>query len=430
MLYDQAMLAMAYSEAFQATANNQYRQTAEAVFAYVLRDLTAPIGGFYSGEDADSEGVEGKFYLWREKEIQEVLGEADAALAKRFFCVETPGNYHDEATGRPTGMNILHLGKPPVAQAADSASNQALGGRLEAIRAKLFAARQQRVRPLKDDKILTDWNGLMIAALAKAGQIFNNPAYTAAAGRAADFLLAQMRPAGGGLLHRYREGDRAIEAYLDDYAFLIWGLIELYESVFAEHYLAAALALNEELIELFWDDEAGGFFFTSTKGEELLVRRKEIYDGAIPSGNSVAMLNLLRLGRLTGQARLEERAARLSRAFAGEVRAMPSAYTQLLVAVEFGGGPSQEIVIAGEPAGADTRAMLQALRQLYLPNKVVILHPAGSKGAAISRLAEFVAACTSINGQATAYVCTNRECALPTTDCQVMLELLTRTSVS
>jgi len=424
MLYDQAMLAMAYSEAYQATGNEAYQQTAEEIFAYVLRDMTAPEGGFYSAEDADSEGEEGKFYLWTQRELREVLGEREADFVAKVFGVEPGGNFSDEATREKTGKNILHLLEPPSQLAVElGMSEQELAERVEAARRKLFVQREERVHPLKDDKVLTDWNDLMIAALAKGAWVFDEPRYTDAAARAANFVLHRMVRDDGRLLHRYRDGEAALPAYAADYAFLTWGLLELYEATFELRYLERALALNAYLLEHFWDGENGGFYSTADDGEELLVRQKEIYDGAIPSANSVAMLNLLRLGRMTAQPDLEEKAAIISRAFSASVRQSPIAYTQLMLAVDFALGPSYEVVIAGKPGAEDTRMMLAALRAQFVPDKVVLLRPDG-ESPRIARLAEFTQYQRSIDGKATAYVCRNYKCEFPTTDVEVLLNLL------
>jgi len=424
MLYDQAMLAMAYTEAYQATGNEAYRETVEDVFTYVLRDMTAPEGGFYSAEDADSEGEEGKFYFWTQRELREVLGEEEANLVVRVLGVEPGGNFADEATREKTGKNILYLREPFMQLAVKlGMSEQELADRVEAARRKLFAHREQRVHPLKDDKVLTDWNGLMIAALAKAARAFDEPRYAAAAADAANFVLEHMLGSDGRLLHRYRDGEAALPAYAADYAFLTWGLLELYEATFEVGYLERALALNADLVEHFWDRETGGFYSTSDDGEELLVRQREIYDGAVPSANSVAMLNLLRLGRMTAAPDLEEKAASISRAFSKSVGQSPAAYTQLLVAVDFALGPSYEVVIVGKSQAEDTRAMLRGLRMQFVPNKVVLFRPAG-ESPDIAKWAEFTRYQSGIDGKATAYVCRNYHCKFPTTDVEAMLKLL------
>lgn len=425
MLYDQAMISMAYIEAYQATGKEEYERTAREIFSYVLRDMTSPGGGFYSAEDADSEGEEGRFYLWTEDEIRRTLGKEEADLIIRVFNIEKGGNFSEEATGRKTGGNILYMERP-LADIASllNLSEKELEGRLESARERLFLARERRIHPHKDDKILTDWNGLMIAALAKGAQAFNEPGYAEAAGRAVGFILNNMRRTDGRLLHRYRDGEAGIQASLCDYAFLIWGLIELYEATFDVKYLQTALDLNNDLIKHFWDDKDGGFYFTPDDGEKLITRQKEIYDGAIPSGNSVGMLNLLRLGRISANPDLEKKAARIGSAFSNTVKRYPAAYTQLMVALDFGVGPSYEVVVVGDPQSEDTKAMLQALRRRFIPNKVLLLRPADKETPDITRIAEFTRTQLSLGGKATAYVCMNHQCKLPTTDIDSMLELL------
>ncbi len=427
MLYDQAMLAMAYTEAYQATGKKEYEDTAREIFAYVLRNMTAPTGGFYSAGDADSEGEEGKFYVWGQDEIRQALNREEADLFIRVFNVEKDGNFRDEATSQETGKNILHLRKPLKELASElKMPEQDIQMRVNKARKKLFAAREKRIHPYKDDKILTDWNGLMVAALAKGARAFDDPRYAEAAKGCVDFILKNMRDRGDRLFHRYREGEAAVMAYIDDYAFLTWGLLELYETTFDVSYIQAALDFNKVLFEHFWDEQGGGFYFTPDDGEDLIVRSKEVYDGAVPSGNSVAMLNLLRLGRMTANSDLEENAARIGRAFSSGVKQSPSGYTQLMVAVDFGIGPSYEVVLAGDSEADDTKAMLKSMRARFVPNKVVLLRPSEQESPDIIRVAPFTEGQTSIDGKATAYVCRDYVCKLPTTDADKMLELLNK----
>jgi uncharacterized protein YyaL (SSP411 family) len=425
MLYDQALLAVAYIEAFQAAGKEEYALTAREIYTYLLRDMTDDGGGFYSAEDADSEGEEGKFYLWTPVEIREDLAPEEADFIMKVFNINENGNFTDEAAGRKTGRNILNLAGPlPDIAAGLNLSLPELRQRLESARQTLFDYREKRVHPHKDDKVLSDWNGLMIAALAKGARVLDEPAYADAARRAVDFIFGKMIDSEGRLLHRYRDGEAAIPGHLDDYAFLIHGLFELYETTFNVTYLEKALTLNAYLLEHFWDGKNGGFYFTADDGEGLLVRQKEIYDGAIPSGNSIAMLNLLRLGRITASSSLEEKAAGIGRAFVGNVRQAPSAYTQLMIAVDFAVGPSYEVVIAGDWQAAETREMLQAIRSRFIPNKVIVWLPPGPESSEVIRLAPFTTDHKMIQDRATAYVCTNYECKLPTTNTAEMLSLL------
>ncbi|MCZ7356607.1 MAG: thioredoxin domain-containing protein [Candidatus Methanoperedens sp.] len=417
MLYDQAMLAIAYTEAYQAIGKEEHGETAREIFTYVLRDLTDSEGGFYCGEDADSEGEEGKFYFWTGEEIRNLLGD-ESELVKKTYGIEEDGNFEN-------GKNILHLKSEPSEIALQlKIPLEDFQKRLSALKDKLFAFREKRVHPGKDDKILTDWNGLMIAALSIGAAVLAGSEYENAAKRAVDFILAKMRKPDGRLYHRYREGEAAVPAFLDDYAFLIWGLIELYESTFEVSYLKAALDLNELLLRHFWDEENGGFYITADDAEEVIYRKKEIYDGAVPSGNSVAMLNLLRLGRITGNPELEKKAVQIERAFSRIVLQAPSAYTQLMVALDFATGPTSEIIIVGDRHAIDTKTMLAALRREFLPNKVVLFIPIGPDSSEIFQLAEYTKNMSVLEGKSTAYVCRNYGCRLPTTDIGKMFDLL------
>jgi uncharacterized protein YyaL (SSP411 family) len=282
----------------------------------------------------------------------------------------------------------------------------------------------KRIPPFKDDKILTDWNGLMIAALAKGARVFNEPKYVKAAKRTADFILKELRTSTGRLLHRYREGQAAIPAFVDDYAYLIWGLIEIYQTTFEVQYLQMALNLNDEVIAHFWDKQTGGFFFTADDGEELLVRQKKIYDGAIPSGNSVATLNLLRLGRIIAKSDFEKKATDIGRVFREYVERAPSAHTFLMASVYLGIGPSYEVIIAGDSKAKDTEEMLKTIWKEFIPNKVVILRPTEEESPEIVKFAKFTQSMKSIKKKATAYICLNYACKIPTTDLRKMLEFL------
>ncbi len=425
MLYDQAMLAMAYTEAYQATEKGEYKKTAREIFSYILRDMTSPSGGFYSAEDADSEGEEGRFYVWTVDEVRQLIGEKEAEIIIRAFNIENDGNFREQASGEKSGKNILHLKKSLSEIASDlKIPEKDLRIKLDEATRKLFASRERRIRPHKDDKVLTDWNGLMIAAFAKGAQAFDEPRYAEVAMQALTFILNNMRSPDGRLLHRYRDGQALIPAYLDDYAFLIWGILELYEATFDPSYIKTALTINQDLLSHFWDESGGGFYFTADDGEELFTRPKEVYDGATPSGNSVTMLNLLRLGRIISDSSLEERAAKIGSAFSGNIRQMPSAYTQFLVGLDFALGPSHEIVVVGNSRAKDTREMLSALRSKFLPNKILLLRPTEEESPDIIQLASYTRNQSSINGKATAYVCTNYSCKAPTTDINKMLELL------
>jgi len=425
MLYDQALLAAAYVEAYRATGDEDYARTAREIFAYVLRDMTSPEGAFYAAEDADSEGVEGKFYLWTEGEIKDVLAPDEAALVIDVFGVEAEGNFAEPATGERSGANVLFMNRPLAEVAAErGVAEEELRARLEAAREKLLGARGGRVRPRRDDKILVDWNGLMVAALAMGARALDEPAYADAAARAADFILARTARGEGRLYHRFRDGEAAVPAFLDDYAFLTWGLLELYEATFDVRYLKAALELARVTVELFWDERNGGFFYAGADAEGLIVRKKELFDGAVPSGNAVATLNFLRLARLTGDASGEERAAATTRAFSGALAKTPAFFTFMMTALDFALGPSYEVVVVGDPAAEDTGEMLRALARAFFPNAVVAFKPAGEEEPEIVALAEYTRDLSQLNGRATAYVCERFSCRAPTNDVREMLASL------
>jgi uncharacterized protein len=423
MLYDQAMLAIAYLEAYQATGNSLYADTAGEIFTYVLRDMRSPEGAFYSAEDADSEGVEGKFYLWTEKELRDILSQEEADVVVRVFQVQKEGNFTEEVTGKKTGTNILYPGRSLTEIGAALQIPDAKRV-IDRARQKLFKAREKRIHPHKDDKILTDWNGLMIAALAKGAQVLGEERYALAASEAMGFIVERMQTPEGRLLHRYREGDAGIAASVDDYAFVIWGLIELYGATFDAGYIETAVALSKDIVGHYWDLDRGGFFFTPDDGERLIVRKKEIYDGAIPSGNAVAMLNLLRLSRLTGQTDYEGKAEGIMRAFSGQVKRMPSGYTQFLCSLDFALGPCFEVVVAGPSESPDTMEMVNALRTRFLPNHVALVRPSDRDASDIERVAGFVRNHVPRDGKTAAYVCTNHACKMPTTDLEEMLSFL------
>ncbi|MBI5180324.1 MAG: thioredoxin domain-containing protein, partial [Nitrospirae bacterium] len=425
MLYDQALIAMAYIEAYQATGKEEYKKTAQGIFTYVLRDMTDKDSGFYSAEDADSEGEEGRFYQWTAEEIHKTLSKEDAKFIVKVFNLEEEGNFTDETTGIRNGRNILYLKRPLAEMAADfNATEVELKNRIEAARHRLFIARGQRIRPQRDDKILIDWNGLMIAALAKGGRAFNEPEYIEAAKRAADFILKKMRDANGRLYHRCRDGEAALSGFLDDYAFFIWGLIELYEATFEASYLKSALEFNNILLNHFWDKNNGGFYLTSDDAEVVLIRKKEIYDGATPSGNSAAMLNLLRLGRMTGNTDLEQKAVQISRYFSKTISQAPHGYTLFMSALNFALGPAYEAVIAGSLHRDDTKAMLDALRRQFMPNAVILFRPCDEETPEITGIAKFTKDLLCMDNRATAYVCSNYNCKMPTTDAEKMISLL------
>lgn len=416
MLYDQALLSLAYVEAFQVTGTVKYKITAQQTIEYVLRDLSSPQGGFYSSEDADSEGEEGKFYLWTKQKIRETVPSEDIDLAIQLFGIEAQGNYYDPASRGRNGLNILHMPKPLEEIVSESGLTiDELIVRLGRIRNTLFETRKQRIAPTKDDKILTDWNGLMIAALAKAGQISNGQEYLSSAIRAAEFILGNLTDQNGKLYHCFAKGEKTIEAFLDDYAFLTFGLIELFEASFEEKYLKAAISLTDSMISQFWDQNNGGFYLTQDNSKNGLIRVKQIYDGAVPSGNSVALLNLLRLAYLTDNTQYEELASKIISLFSKEIQTAPTAYTYALTGIDFASGSPSNIVIVGDFKEKETQDILSALRKTYRPNLVVSLKvPSKEKDSNYKK----------IGGKITAYICRNKICMSPTNNITKILELL------
>ncbi len=419
MLYDQAQLAVSYLEAFQITGDDYHARVAAGILDYVLRDLRSPGGGFYSAEDADSAidparpavKAEGAFYLWTRSEIEQVLGSPDAETFCRWYGVEQGGNVSEDPHGEFTGKNILFEAAPPDASVA-------------AMRARLLEVRARRPRPHLDDKILAAWNGLAISAFAKAGSVLDQPRYLDAARAAAEFVLAGMyRPEAGILLRRFRDGEAAIEGFLDDYAFFAQALLDLYEADFEVRYFEIALRLCERALALFEDHDAGGFFSTTEDDGELILRLKDDYDGAEPAGNSVMILNLLRLAGITGRQDLRRAADRALEALGRRVAEAPVGAPQLLVAYEYTIAKHQQIVVTGRKQQADTRVMLGVAHKRFLPNSIVILLDPDEA----HRLDAYQPALAGIprgGGAATGYVCEDFTCQLPVSDPAKFAELL------
>ena len=433
MLYDQGQLAIAYLEAFQATGDPQYADTARRTLEYVLRDMTAPEGGFYSAEDADSvinadePGVkgEGAYYIWSADEIRRTAAQPEADWFCYRFGVADGGNVASDPHGEFTGRNILYQAMTVEETAQQfGRSVEEIEAGLARAGAALFAERARRVRPHLDDKILTAWNGLMISAFALAGAVLSEPRYAEAARHAAGFLIARMYdPESGLLLRRYRGGEAAIAGFLDDYAGLVEALLNLYETQFDIRHLELAIALTEKQIALFEDREQGGFFSTATGDPTLVLRTREDYDGAEPCGNSLALMNLMRLALLTNRDYFREAAGRTLAAFAPRLSATPLALPRMLAAVEFHIGDRREIVLAGEKDASDTQALLGTLYSHFVPGRVVLLVGADSR----QKLAAMVPAIASmgpVDGHAAAWVCRDFTCQLPVSDTGKFAELL------
>lgn len=421
MLYDQALLVFAYAEAYEATGNPLYAKVIHETATYLERKMISPEGAFYSAEDADSEGIEGQYYVWSHSEIQTSLSSSlpnnEADVFIRSFHIQPNGNFESHQT--PPNTNIPHL------KAAELTTYMTMVEQiptLENARQQLLDIRNNRIPPLLDDKILTDWNGLMIAALAKAGRVLHTPKYIQLAQGAAAFFKKNMARKDNSLWHRYREGDKAIEGQLDDYAFLIFGLIELYQATFDAEYLQWAMQLEKRARTLLAASD-GSYYLATNSANDLIVRPKEFYDGALPSGNSVMLDNISRLSRLMGNASLEESAAKLAAAFTESANRSPDGHTHFMLGLNFNLEPSQEVVVVGEKQDEQTQSLLTAAFAEYYPNRVALLKTS-QNASNLAQLAPFTKSHVSINNAATGYVCVNHACSFPTNSPEKLKEQL------
>lgn len=417
MLYDQALVSAVYIETFQITANPDYAAVGRDIFEYVLTDLQGHDGGFFSSRDADSEGVEGKHYVWSKAEIISVLGQRDGHLFCSHYGVTDEGNWE--------GRNILNVQRDLETTARlNEIDPDELRHILNESRQKLLAARAQRVPPGLDDKILTSWNGLMIASLARGGRFLGEPRYVEAAARAADFILGKLS-ADGRLLRTFRNGKAHTPAFLDDYAFFVEALLELYSASFEPRWLLEAIRLNQDTLRHFWDEREGAFFLTADDAELLVVRSKSIQDGATPAGNSVALTNLIRLGEILDNDEYREKALRALRALAGSVRQSPLAFDRLLLAVDLYHSPLTEVVIAGPRNTPPTQALIQTANHGYDPYRLIVLMDETASGAdALRSQVPLLEGKLPIQGHAAAYVCRNRTCGKPATSPEELREVL------
>jgi len=403
MLYDNALLARAYLEAYQVTGDEEYRRVVEETLGYVTREMTSPEGGFYSSQDADSEGVEGKYFVWTPAEIAAVVGPDDAPLVCAYYGVTEGGNFE--------GANILHrMIAPDDAARSAGVSSEAMRTAVERARPLLLAAREGRVKPGRDDKILTSWNGLMLRAFADAARVLGRDDYRAVAEKNADFLLGKLRR-DGRLLRTYKNGRAKIDGYLDDYAALADGLLALYARTFEPRLFAEARALADTMLEHFWDDGEGGFYMTGDDHEGLISRPKEIFDNAVPSGNSTAVDALLRLAALSGEKSYAARAERTLTALTGIVQRAPGGFGRTLAAMEFLLTTPTEVAIAGEQGNAETDALLAVVDRAYLPTVVTAATRPGAVEAGIALLEGR----EKVGGRAAAYVCERFACRRPVT---------------
>ena len=405
MLYDNALLTTLYLEAYQLTRDEEYAGIARATIDYILTRMTSPEGAFHATEDADSEGVEGKFYVWTLAEITEILG---ADRAKTFAAV-----YDVTAGGNWEHQTILNLPEPITVVAHRLARDEAsLRAELADSRARLFAARELRIHPGKDTKVLTSWNGLMLAALAEASTILREPRYAEAASKAAYFLARTMRTPEGRLLRTYKDGQAKLNAYLDDYANLIDGLTRLFEATGDGQWIEAALGLTEVMVAEFHDAAKGGFFYVGASHEALIARQKDAYDNATPSGNAMAATALARLAALTGRADLDALARSTLQSVHLVMERMPTAAGQSLVALDFLLGPAREYAVIAGSDGDDFRAALQTIAHRFDPRKVVAPAP-GVVAPALARLVPLLADRPARDGQVTTYICENFACQAP-----------------
>ncbi len=406
MLYDNAQLARIYLDAYRAFGDDLYRRIATETLEYVAREMTSPEGGFYSTQDADSEGHEGKFYVWTPDEIEAVLGPDDAALVGRYYGVTRHGNFE--------GTNILHVQRPAEEVAAEEGLEVgAYVARLEAARAKLFAAREERVHPGRDEKILTSWNGLMLRAFAEGSRVLDRSDFRQIAERNAAFLLDTLRQ-DGRLLRTYKDGQAKLNGYLEDYAFLIDGLIALYQATFQRRWIDEAAALTETMVSEFADEQGNGFYDTGTHHEALVTRPRDLQDGATPAGNSVAADVLLRLATMTANDEYARRAGRVLAMMAAPMAEQPVGFGRFLCALDIHLATPKEVALAGDRADPALDTLAAAVYRRYEPN--VVLGFADPADSTIAERLPFLANRPPRDGRATAYVCERFACLPPVTD--------------
>jgi uncharacterized protein YyaL (SSP411 family) len=432
MLYDQAQLAILYIEAYQITNDEFYKTTSRDILRYVMQNMTDTLGGFYSAEDAESapdparpdEKEEGTFYLWTKSELVHILGNQTAEIFCYRYGINDSGNAPHDPMNVFAGKNILFCAHPiEETDKQFDRSTGTIGDILREAREKLATVRLQRPRPHLDDKIITAWNGLMISAFAKAYQVFKDPEYLGTAERAARFTMTHLYD-GQILYRRYRDNDRRFEGTLQDYSFLITGLLDLYESSFHTAWLEHAIELTEIQNRLFWDMNNGGFFDNSGNDATILLKTKENYDGAEPSGNSIATLNLLRLGQLTDNSRWKEMAQQTVNAFGGSLIHYSESMPGLLIVMEWLSSVPNEIIIVGNRNDSATNILLNVVYDTFLPNKVLILADGSEQQKSVLTSLPFLNGMMMSGSKATAYVCQNYACQLPTTDPTVLGELL------
>ncbi|QBG58590.1 hypothetical protein D2M30_4295 [Bacillus amyloliquefaciens] len=414
MLYDNALLLSAYTEAYQVTNNERYKQIATQIVTFIQREMMHEDGSFFSALDADTEGREGKYYIWSKKEIMNLLGDELGSIYCKVYNITEQGNFEGENI-----PNLIFTRREVILEEIGLTEHE-LTERLEGARKKLLEARENRSYPHTDDKVLTSWNALMIAGLAKAAKVFHEPDFLSMAETAICFLERHLIP-DGRVMVRYREGEVKNKGFIDDYAFLIWAYLELYEAGFNPSYLKKAKTLCTSMLDLFWDERHGGFFFTGNDAETLLVREKEVYDGAVPSGNSAAAVQLLRLGRLTGDVSLIEKAEAMFSVFKREIEAYPSSSAFFMQSVLTHIMPQKEIVVFGSKDDPDRKRFIEALQEHFTPAYTILAaeHPEELAG-----ISDFAAGYEMIDGKTTVYICENFTCRRPTTDIDEAMNVL------
>ncbi|MDR9501915.1 MAG: thioredoxin domain-containing protein [Desulfurivibrionaceae bacterium] len=422
MLSDQGQLASLYFEAFQVSHHPFFRAIGSEILDYVLRDMTDPQGGFYSAEDADSASAqessrhgEGLFYLWSEAEIIDLLGETSAAICNFFFGVQQQGNVEADPLGEFSGQNILAVKRDLAATARTfGKTEEEVEKILDRAKARLFRARQQRPRPHLDDKIITAWNGLMISAMAKGFKVTGQKRYLQGARASATFLEKNLLAGDDhSLFRRYREGEAHFQGQLDDYAFFVQGLLDLYGADFNGHWLELALAISRRQKELFFDEKEGVFFDSPLDAENILVRMRNEYDGAEPSGNAVAAMNLLRLTRITANREQQQEAAAILSFFAPGLMEQPFGRPALAAAYDLYSQNPSQIILAGNPEAADTKEMLALINSLYLPTTLLLLADNGPGQRLLEQQLPFMKEMTALDNRATAYLCQDFSCKKP-----------------
>jgi uncharacterized protein len=416
MLYDNALLARLYLHAFQATGEAEYRRIVEETLDYVLREMTGPDGGFYSAQDADSEGVEGKFFVWTPDEVDAVLGPEDGPLFRRYYDVTESGNWEgDHHHPPPRPISILHVPQPIEDVAAEAGvSVERLRQVIGQGRERLYQHRADRVWPGLDDKVLTSWNAMMLHAFAETARVLGRDDYRQAAVRNAGFLLRELRPAGR-LLRTWKDGRAKIDAFLEDHALLADALIAVYEATWELRWVREARTLADAMLELFWEPDEGIFYDTAKDAEALVVRPRDLYDNPIPSGNSAAVMTLVRLGRLLGEPRYERTAVQALEAMGRLLQDLPAGFGHLLAALDLQLATPREVAIVGRRDAEDSRALLEALDRRYLPNTTLAFAEPGSLAEA-AEVIPLLEAREMVEGKATAYVCERYACRMPVTD--------------